>query len=347
MGVRKQFYETLRTEFKDGKDTSFLCRYLKQERESHPREDDYARLERCYAHLVNGGASQRDYLILALEVLLKNSRLSLTKGGEILLGYGRALGGEDFFRGKRRDSEKYAALLAALEVGEPAVSLPPHAVRTLHRELLSAFLYRDAQTYLYDVGRKRDRDMAMLDAYCADKDLVLAPGGGDRGSAPLGRQELEQWEALLEALRRERRRKVLIPIRVDPWTGAGLFIVDRTHCPMELRGEGENCYYAYFYLDGLTAEDEEGASLVYRFFPEEQEEMSPFPSLEEAQHWYAQMLKREAKGFYQGHNGPAPKGCPEELLRYFESGKETAKDPEKKKELADKGKRAFLEDDDV
>ncbi len=60
MGVREQFYAALRAEFDNGRDSSFLCGYLEQERKAHPREDDYARLERCYAMLESGGTGQRD-----------------------------------------------------------------------------------------------------------------------------------------------------------------------------------------------------------------------------------------------------------------------------------------------
>lgn len=349
MGVREQFYGELRGEFENGWAGSFLCRYLAQERKAHPREDDYARLERCYALLERGKTTQREYLLLALEVLLKNSRLVLGKdGGNSLLNYGRALG---LFQGKRWDRNKCTALRGALEKGEPKASMPVEDVSALHRALLGAILHRDAQTYLYDADhRKKDRDMALLDAYCADKDLVLVPAGDTGGSiSPLSRQELEQWEALYKTLELEKRRDVLLPIRIDPRSGAGLFLVGSAHCPKDLRGEREDsCYYVCFCPSTLSSKGED-TCLVSRIFldePEEAEDLRPFPSLEEAQKWYFQMLRQdeeddEFRSIYRYYNKKAPQDCPEELLRYFKPINTQSPD---RKALAQEGKAAHDRD---
>ncbi len=365
MGVREQFYGQLRMEFDNGRNKSFLYRYLKQERKAHPKEDDYARLERCYALLKKGETGQRDYLILALQVLIKNGRLRPIRAGDILLAYGRALGGEDFFRGLRRDRDKYAALQKVLEAGKPALSMPPEAVTEIHGDLLDAMLRRDAQTYLYDAGRKKDRDMAMLDAYCDKKGLVLAPGGKNHGSAPLTRQELDQWEALFRALWRERRRDVLIPIRIDPRTGAGLFIAGSAHCPKELRGDRKDpCYYVCSYPCKLQKEDGD-TYLFSRFFTAEPEDlkdprgMLPFPSLDEAQKWYFQKLRAKKDDdlfrlLYLRRNNKAPRGCPEELLWYFMTPSNDFDDrdedddwDEDMESLSKKGQDALLADMEV
>jgi len=349
MGVREQFYDALREEFEDGRDTSFLCRYLAQERKSHPREDNYARLERCFARLERGKTTQREYLLLALEVLQKNSRLVLNKdGGNSLLNYGHALG---LFQDERWDRNKCTALQGALEKGEPKASMPAEDVAALHRALLGAILRRDAQTFIYDVGhRKKDRDMAMLDAYCADKDLVLVPAGDTGGSiSSLSRQELEQWEALYKTLEREKRRDVLLPIRIDPRSGAGLFLVGSAHCPKDLRGEREDsCYYICFCPHTLSSKDED-TCLVSRIFldeSEEAEDLRPFPSLEEAQKWYFWMLRQgdeddEFRSIYRYYNKKAPQDCPEELLRYFKPIKTQSPD---RKSLPQEGKAACEQD---
>ena len=343
MGVREQFYGELRGEFENDWAASFLCRYLAQERKTHPREDDYARLERCYALLERGKTTQREYLLLALEVLLKNSRLALGKGGKPLLDYGCALG---LFQGKRWDRNKCTALQGALEKGEPKASMPAEDVSALHRSLLGAILHRDAQTFLYDADhRKKDRDMAMLDAYCADKDLVLSPGGGSRGSARLTRRELEQWEALLKLLRRQGRRRALIPIRIDPRSGAGLFIVGIGHYPDHLQKGRAACYYACVCLDELFTEFG-GVTLSFHAFAEDLERSLGFPSLDEAQKWYYNELLQNTDtvmGIYQQHNGPIPKGCPKELELYFEPDEDSV-EPESQDDLLQEGMAACERD---
>ncbi len=326
MGLREQFYEALRAEFENGQRTSFLYRYLEKERREHPREDDYARLERCYALMKSGGAGQRDYLVLALGVLIKNSRLRPGEAREILLAYGRALFGQELFRGMRRDREKYQALLAALEGEDTVKPMEPAEVRTLHRELRAAILCRDAQTYLYDAGRKRDRDMAMLEAYCDERELVLAPGGGPgAGQGPLTPRELEQWETLFQALRREGKRysKVLIPIRRDPWTAAGLYIVGSAYYPGKQK---EACYYACFYLDELAAQETEDLDMIFRAYQDEWEQMRDLPGLEEAEKWYRFQTLREDAGRSYRDNGPAPRDCPEPLRKYFQNESRPGRD---------------------
>lgn len=342
MGIRADFYQALRQEFQDGQRASFLYRYLQRERRASPREDDYAHLERGFALYQAGQASQRDYLRLALAVLVKNGKLRLDKGRDLLAEYGRALGGGDFFQGKRRDRDRYQALLTALE--KDVTPMEPQAVETLHREVLSAILIQDAQTYLYDAGRKKNRDMAIFEARCEEKELVLVPRRGQgAGQGPLTAQELASWEALFAALRREKRRKVLIPIRIDPQTGAGLFIVGIAYYPKKFQTspQRKSCYYAYFYLDGYEAEDD--VSLVYRFIPEELEDLTgtlDFPSLAEAEQWYRHMLLEDAGGFFRC-NGAPPRGCPPELRRYFQTQEAPRED---RAALVREGREAFLQE---
>ncbi len=340
MELREQFYEALRAEFENGQRASFLYRYLEKERREHPREDDYARLERCYALMKSGGAGQRDYLVLALEVLIKNSRLRPYKGRVILLDYGRARFGPEFFQGRRRDREKYQALLAALEGKDTVKPMKPAEVRTLHQELRAAILCRDAQTYLYDAKRKRDRDMAMLEAYCDERKLVLAPGGGPgAGQGPLTPRELEQWETLFELLRREDRDEVFIPIRIDPRTGAGLYIVGRSYYPSPKRLK-HACYYAYFCLETLDQE-KTAITLEFRTYSDELDAMCRLPGLEEAQNWYFRVLLEEAREFYEC-NESAPEGCPEPLLKYFQDDSDDSV-PDKDCSDLESGGRAVYE----
>lgn len=340
MGLKERFYDELRTEFENGQRTSFLYRYLERERKDSPREDDYARLECCYARLEAGDVSQKDYLMLALQVLLKNGKLRAGRTRELLLEYGRRLYGEEFFRGKRRDSEKYRAMLNALEEEEPVRGMEPQAVRDLHRELLGAILCRDAQTYLYDAGRKKSRDMAVLEAYCEDKELDLVHHRDwGTSSGRLTQRELEQWESLFQSLRRDgSRRKVLIPIRIDPRTGAGLYIVGSDYYPKDLYVEKDRqgaCYYAYFYLDEMA--EEEDITLIFRSFQEELEQMCQVTCLDEAQRWYFNMLREDAGRLFHD-NGPPPGDCPEELRQYFEPDEEL---PQDRKALEREGREAY------
>lgn len=287
MGVRETFYDDLRRDFEDNWKDSFLFRYLKEERLTRTggekvRLDVWDQLEDSYARYELGKLDGQSYLE---EALALSRRFRLGMSGEL-----RSL----LEREKTTESK----------------------LNAIHGRLLDSAVRRDAQTFLYDAGRKKDRNLALLDAYCESRGLTLN-GGGSGGA--LTAAEQEQWERLFALLRKGKRRRCLLPIRVDPLTGAGLYIVGSAYYPEEMiwpEKLPQACYYACFYLDEAAAEGD--ISLLFRSFQEELEAMCALPDLTEAERWYRAMLQEDGRGFYRC-NGPAPAGCPEELKRYFQS----------------------------
>lgn len=289
MGVRETFYDDLRWDFEDNWKGSFLFRYLKKERLARAggektRQDVWDLLEDNYARYELGLLDGRGYLE---ETLNLSRRFRLGMSGEL------------------------RSLLEREETTESEL-------KAIHGRMLDAAVRRDAQTFLYDAGRKKDRNLALLDAYCESRGLTLNGGGGSGGA--LTAAERERWERLFALLRKEKRRGCLLPIRVDPLTGAGLYIVGSAYYPEGMiwrEKSPQACYYACFYLDEAAAEGD--ISLIFRSFQEELEAMCALPDLTEAERWYRAMLREDGRGFYR-RNGPAPAGCPEELKRYFETG---------------------------
>ena len=265
------------------------------------RADPYALLEGCFHVLERGEIGEAECLRRILRVLLKYKsqklRIRAEDVRESLGRCGRQLCGTGF-DGFRQDRERYEALLRALEQGAGAAGrlLSPREWGSLREELLKRALETEARTFLYDGGlpgvrggpapagpRKKDRLLDMLDAYLREEPEALrhlfggsleevsggvpGAGGGPDRRGSLSREQRARIEACYQAMKWSKQYlRVFLPIRIDPESGTGLFIVGRNHFSLsgrsglkrELRG---SCCYACFYPNDVRVEEEpEGMS---------------------------------------------------------------------------------------
>ena len=269
------------------------------------RGDAYAQLQERRLDLQAGALSQADCLRADLALLARKARLRIpAEALQALWDYGRRLGGPEGFQGPR--APRCRRLLALLERPDPP-PMDPAALDRFHQALSAALLEADARTFLYDAARsgetrdrKKDRSMAFLDAYCASFGLALLPAAGS--------QERADCQALFDALRRDRRRtKVLIPLRLDAASGAGLYILGRDFFPQGAERGRDACGLAGIFFNGLTGDGMMDCDVS----------LLP-PDLDEALKWYEQACREEALELYRAYNGSPPPGCPSAFLRYFE-----------------------------
>jgi len=331
-GIREEFYSALRREFvEDDFTRSFLYRYLAQEKRG--ASGLYAQLNGAFTALERGRVSQEDCLREVLRVLVKTPKLRLGQGvRDILWDYGRRIRGGRAFAGARQDRQRYEALLQMLEEA-PAEQLAPREWKALREELLKRALEIEAKAFLYDAGfpasdqgrtippRKKDRLLDMLDAYCGERRLSLQ-GTASRAGTPAEDQEDEAWKQRFDEFYRELKRSgntgVLLPVRVDPRAGVGLYIIGKKYyrgAPAVYRSIRGSCCYAFFYLEDLPPE-EDGPALIYRADGEAQD----YPNLDEALCWYAEKCRENEFRFFREANGAAPKSCPEAFRDFFEDG---------------------------
>lgn len=351
-GIREEFYSALRREFKEDDFTkSFLYRYLKKEKDdgilrggaaASGRDGPYVLLKTSFMELEQGKLSQEDCLRVVLDVLAKTSKLHLEKSvRELLWEYGRRLCGREMFDGLRRDKQRYEAMRRALEKGAPAGRLGSGDWERLREEVLKRVLEIDAKTFMYDAGfplsaeqeetidrRKKDRLLDMFNDYCEEKQLFLQRrsfAGQDAQGLSSGQKQ--RIEAFYQQLRQSRRgESMLIPIRIDPLTGVGLYIVGRRYyrqtVPNLSRSIQGSCCYAVFFLDDIPPEDdpdipEEERQVFLRCIEDDERD---FPHLDEALSWYKKSCRENGCRYFRFANGEAPAGCPKELRLYFEGG---------------------------
>lgn len=350
-GLREQFYSALYAEFRDGPKDSFLYRYLKEEKNAallrrpedggpaRKRDDSYLRLQARYLDLKRGRIGEGAYWGEFFALLEKNNKLHLDKAQRQLLWRWAGKAGVSL-EGAKRNQQRYRLIRQALEAG----TLPPMGMRQLtqlHEALLHCILMADAGTFLYDAGcpalggpvarRKKDRVMDMLEAYCAEKDLTLqAPAGPGGTAGALSKEEKAQYEAFFQTLRAASNRRVLVPLQIDPATGAGLYIIGKdyfrgTSLYYTIKGA---CCYACLYWDDLVIEPDYGISFSCPAGEEELAEVCNFPHLEEALAWYHRILRQEAPALFRSSNGPPPENCPPALRRCFEPRRTAEVDPE-------------------
>lgn len=182
---------------------------------------------------------------------------------------------------------------------------------------------RAIQIFLYDVkkGRKKDRSLAMLDAYCTDRGIDSLLGGG----AKTEQTDLEELEAFCNTLMAGENETILIPLKIDPGTGAGLYLMGTDYLnEAELHLDG-TCCYACLWMEDLLLEKSDDHRYVWStcaLAREQLEEQCGFPNLTEALNWfqYLTAMDQDAYLFYTLNNGTAPPNCPAALRRYFEAG---------------------------
>lgn len=348
VGVKQEFYSSLRDDYiKKGTD-SFLYRYMEQEKKklllsgeknvgSGKRSDAYLQIKMYEQDFQDGKISQTEYLISLLQMLLKGDKLRLKKETRLMiLGFALEIEGDSCFDESKRDLDKYKNMIVSLsKVNETKTrwekKLNKECLEQITNELLDCALTVDIQTFLYDVGypvnangkinvaRKKDRNLDMLTAYCTENRISLYNQSVNQ-TQNLSDEQILQYKQLFKALQTSDNMDVVIPVQIDAVTGAGVYIVGKNNVSpksavyKKIKG---NCCYACFLVDGLSVEDYNGISSFSWLINDEENTLCNLPDLEEALKWHL-YFKAESLGDFQERNGRAPKGCPEEFKHFFE-----------------------------
>lgn len=348
IGVKQEFYSSLRDDYiKKGRD-SFLYRYMEQEKMKllfsgekklvfGKRSDAYLQIKRYQQDYMVGKLTETEFVIKLLKMLLKGDKLRLKKESrQMLFDFASEIEGDTFLEGCKRDSDKYSCVIESLSGKKEAVSkwksvLVTEILEKMSSELLDSALAVDIQTFLYDVGypvnangkihtaRKKDRNLDMLTAFCRENQISLHhpnmyPVQG------LSDEQIDQYKQLYKALQTSDNLDVVIPVQIDTVTGAGVYIVGKNNVSpksevyKKIKG---NCCYVCFLIDGLSVEDYNGISSFSWLINDEENTLCNLPDLEEALKWHI-YFKAESLGDFQERNGSAPEGCPEELKHFFE-----------------------------
>lgn len=135
--------------------------------------------------------------------------------------------------------------------------------------------------------------------------------GLERGAEKKDRNFLQILEEF------SRGNEILIPIRVDPCSGAGLYITGKEHyqsIPLLSNKIEGNCCYAFFWPDEIPQRD----SWIFLLHTTDEESYN-FPNLDEALSWYAAKCRGTSISQFRDVNGPVPANCPEEFRLYFQN----------------------------
>lgn len=352
IGVKQEFYGSLRDDYIKKGTQSFLYRYMEQEKiklfasgekgaTTGKRGDAYLQLklhERAF-HL--GDLSETEFLNSILQMLLKGDKLRLKKESrQMIFDIAVQIEGELFFNQCKRDSDKYEKVIEALTKTKEALmewknALTEAKLEQITNELLECALTVDIQTFLYDVGfpvnangkistaRKKDRNLDMLTAYCKENQISLYNQSAGR-MQNLSDEQIAQYKQLYKALQTSDNMDVVIPVQIDAVTGAGVYIVGKNNVSpksavyKKIKG---NCCYACFFVDGLSVEDYNGISSFSWLINDEENTLCNLPDLEEALKWHL-YFKADSLGDFQERNGKVPVGCPEEFKCFFEESSE-------------------------
>lgn len=348
MGVRRDFYAGLRRDLNREPSKSFLFRFLREERLSDEKREDYTQ-------------APLDEL---LELLAdRNQKLRLDgEGQRWLRSLGERAGGEtlrDELELARGDRARYRLILEALKSRPEAVT--GQELDRLRGMVLDAVVMRDAWTFLYDAGfsptqqtehpaRKKDRVLELLDGWCEETGRSLCQGGAS-GAGGLTATERQAWNEMFRLLQNTKKPTgVILPVRVDPRTGIGLYLVSTRYFSIEVRRQLERLNCIFMCLgpsDFPGIEKFRSNDINQKIYNEFRLYMCPIMddkaycvTLEDGERMLSFILDSPlAYDFFCDQNPAAPPGTPRMLLDYFQPAQR-----ESDQEMADEGRKAYERD---
>lgn len=348
MGIRREFYADLRKKFIAGPSESFLFRFLLKERLSDDKKEDFTHAP--LGELLELLADRNQKLQLGEENRRWLWTLGMRTGGQKLW---------EKLESARGDRAQYKLILDVLRDCPEAVT--GHELNKLRGMVLDAVVMRDAWTFLYDAGfspkqpdehpaRKKDRVLEMLDAWCNETGRSLCQGGVS-GSGELTDAERQAWNRMFRLLQnRKKPAEVILPVRVDPRTGIGLYLVSTKYLSIEVQRQlkRQNCIYmclgpSYF----PEIEKFRSSDINVKIYNEFRLYVGPLlddkaydVTLESGERMFSFILDSPlAYDFFCDQNLTAPPDTPKMLLDYFQPAQR-----ESTRELAAEGRAAFKRD---
>lgn len=201
------------------------------------------------------------------------------------------------------------------------------------QEKIDAIIHKAATDLMYNLGyplsenivpkdRRRTNNtvLDMIDAWYSSQGsgMAVAAGGAEEFDP-------EAYQQLYDFLNTAGNTSALVPVRLDPETGMGIYIVGRDHYtefpyvnPAQACGIGLlTDWFSDYEEDPEDREDELRLCLAVGTL----EEPADYPNIAEANKWYTRLYGRDEDryGFFRECNGLPPGGLPERFKRYFET----------------------------
>ena len=268
-----------------------------------------------------------------------------------------------------KEEKKVCSRKAAREIGK------------LSEMLMAEALVQEAKAYLYDAGfavnrnknskpRKIDRSMQMIDSFFEREDAAYFLEGYDPKKNPaneLDREKFDETERLFAAMDPDPRfDAVVVPVIIDPETGAGLYIygMESDEDPIYLENEilsaraksgRHHCFYTIFEYWGSPRDSDDSdyapGRLIYRQYISNEgsrNESTGYIDLIDAFHDYKKVIRDRVNEMYT-FNEYLPKNCPERFLKYFpqEEGKPSGLNQEKYEVYREEEKAAVRKQEEI
>ena len=359
MGLKDEVYAAIREDFERNGGSSFLMDYLKREKErrleklpAHPdraqKPDTYIRLLLCYQQIRGGGdrGGKAAYLRELASELARNPKLNLGSRAQQILEYRTGMDG--VFKGERRNMPKYEQMLSQLRSDPPELEMAE--LEELHQDVSFRLLILESKALLYDAidagkqeaggtkasGRKPKVDR-MLDLFCdylrwqgiSTLPAAAAVSGESTAAADSAAEDWKRLYAILNSsAEKKEARCVMLPVRVDPRTGASVYIIGQNYFfdskTVKKKAKGAACCCVGLYINSMAVEDGNeqegtfpGIHCAWEDYNGGTLEEMVYPNIQEALVWYERVLRPSAAQNFRDENGKAPEGCPEALRSYF------------------------------
>ena len=379
MGISEIFYAELWEQLRDQPENAALPRWLLEERRRKGQDFSGVPLEGLLGLLAD-----------------RNRKLQLDQAGRAwLYGLGERAGALPASGGVTctpRGRKLYRRLLSAFTGHSGAVS--PDELEKLRGLVLEASVRQEAWEFLANAGfprprpaaehdpddpesfadddgdsptrrkpRRNDRVLGLLDRWCSETGRTLSqPGrGASPGTAASGPGSREDWNAMLQAFQRmPGEPEAILPVRADPVTGIGLYLVGtgnfrdpelKRQMRRDWPGKPLKCVFVCF--GPSEFEDETGfvsgspgKKLAYgaRLSMHPLQGLATYcvtPEDGEALFEYLRRQEPTAFGYYRTANLNAPPGTPDALKVFFADSDRPAPQP---RPTPEEGRRAALED---
>lgn len=371
--LKKDYYDQLRQDYYEKGRDSFVFCYL----EKNPRSETCFRiiLGQKLEALKAGRLSNLEYVQYIIEKLSKTPKLYQEgRDYKLLLpllccGLGMSREECDLLErtGRKKDIQEKLRLLeeklnaSDAEARERLSKIPDLELERMTRRLEHVSLQVEVRNFFYEIGlpitdankpqkegpakkteRKKDPSLNMLDAYCAQKNLVLsAPGQAQ------GRESGEDYDEFFWRIAKSGHAGIWIPIRIDTWTGVQLCIIGKKYIqdfPYVIHKKENKVYEDYCCAYGILEPNPEEpplpdfqSSREYRETTFSYHVKQCLFHYQDAQEAYEIARRVNLAGIQEYNRLLGKAGCPKSLELYFPRQEECGETAEKNRD------RKFLE----
>lgn len=151
-----------------------------------------------------------------------------------------------------------------------------------------------------------------MDAYCEHMGIAPFLAGTEM-------PEPKAVDAFYQTLREGENDGVLVPVYIDPATGAGLYIIGTGLLGELAAGVKGVCCYGILAPNDLDLDVQDGfyTWLLWQGDRQMAKERLEYPTAAEGLRWLRETVAVETLEWFAAGNGSCPVNCPDALRRYF------------------------------